>query len=149
MKARTHVTAAATAVVALAAAIPDRAPAHHSTAMYDADNKKTVEGVVKAFYWVNPHTLIYVTVPAANDKPEQVWTIESTSPGRLTRAGWSKSTFKAGDRVKMEIRPLRDGKQGGYFFRAILVDTNIEVTPNGVGPVGTVKQAADGPIPTN
>lgn len=146
MNSRKHAAATLLAIGVLAWG---QVPAHHSTAMYDADNRKTLEGVVKDFFWVNPHTLLSVIVPAGAGQSEQVWTIESTSPGRLTRSGWNKTTFKRGDKVRIEIRPLRDGKPGGYFYKAILIDQNVEVSPNGVGPVGTVAPPPDGPIPTS
>ena len=41
-------------------AIP--ALAHHSFAMFDADSKMTLEGIVKEFQWTNPHAWVILTV---------------------------------------------------------------------------------------
>ena len=39
----------------------------------------------------------------------QEWSIEATSPGVLTRSGWTRNAVKPGDRVSVEFNPLRDG----------------------------------------
>ena len=62
------------------------------------------------------------TAPDAGQAP-QVWSAELTSPGNLTRNGWSKRTLKPGDKVAVDISPLRDGGKGGGFRRAVLTDT--------------------------
>ena len=36
--------------------------AHHSTAMYDMANPKTVKGAVKRFEWTNPHAFLFIEV---------------------------------------------------------------------------------------
>jgi hypothetical protein len=41
--------------------------------------------------------------------------VECTSVNFLSRRGWSRQTFKAGDKVSITLSPLRDGSQGGSF----------------------------------
>ncbi len=97
--------------------------AHHSFAMFDFNRTVTLKGVVKELQWTNPHVILWVeTTPAGGASPE-VWSAELTSPGNLTRNGWSKRTLKPGDKVEVEISPLRDGGKGGGFRRAVLADT--------------------------
>jgi hypothetical protein len=55
--------------------------------------------------------------------PPEVWTVELTSPGNLTRRGWTRRSLKLGDKIAVDIGPLRDGEHGGGFKRAILSDT--------------------------
>ncbi len=62
------------------------------------------------------------TTPGAGGTPE-VWSAELTSPGNLIRGGWSKRTLKPGDKVLVDINPLRDGAKGGGFRRVVLQDT--------------------------
>ena len=50
------------------------------------------------------------------------WGVEGMSPNYLARRGWSKNTFKPGDKVTLTIRPMRDGSPGGMFVRGILAD---------------------------
>ena len=61
------------------------AGAHHSFAMYDLEHPTTVEGVVREFHWVNPHSSVTL-VKGAPGAAQEVWVIEMTSPGNLTRA---------------------------------------------------------------
>ena len=87
--------------------------AHHSAAMYDDKVVVAITGTIKEVRWVNPHTsvLVYGTLDGAGEPTE--WLLETTSPGRLTRLGWTRTSFNAGDRVVVEIHPLRDSQQHG------------------------------------
>jgi hypothetical protein len=53
--------------VAVAAA-SSAAYAHHSFAMFDADVKMTLDGVVKEFQWANPHAWIMPTVASTEGR---------------------------------------------------------------------------------
>ncbi len=113
------------ALIAACAVLVGAAPAsaHHSFAMFDFDKTMTLKGVVKELQWTNPHVILWVeTTPAAGGGPE-VWSAELTSPGNLTRNGWTKRTLKPGDKVAVDISPLRDGGKGGGFRRAVLEST--------------------------
>ena len=113
--------ALAAALAVLASGMP--ALAHHSFAMFDVERTVTLKGVVKELQWTNPHVILWVeTAPAAGGAPE-IWSAELTSPGNLTRNGWTKRTLKPGDKVYVDISPLRDGGKGGGFRRAVLVET--------------------------
>ena len=113
--------AALAALAAIAGSQP--ALAHHSFAMFDFDRTMTLKGVVKELQWTNPHVILWVeATPAAGGAPE-VWSAELTSPGNLTRMGWTKRTLKPGDKVAVDISPLRDGGKGGGFRRAVLEST--------------------------
>lgn len=52
-----------------------------------------------------------------------LWSIELTSPGNLTRIGWTRKSFNSGDRVELEINPLRDGNNGGTFKKGTVLAT--------------------------
>ena len=113
-------------LVTLAAAV--FAFGHHSIALFDSTRTITIKGTVKEFQWLNPHALLWVHVESENGAPPQLWAVEMTSPGVLTRNGWSKRTFNAGEKVSVEIGPLRDGKPGGLFKKAVIVDTGKVLT---------------------
>ena len=97
------------------------ADAHHSFAMFDPSKARTLKGTVKEFRWVNPHVSLFVL--AETTGAPEVWAVELTSPGNLTRLGWSRKSLKAGDKVLVEINPLRDGQHGGGFRKVTLVAT--------------------------
>ena len=110
-------------LVLLFLAVASPAFAHHSIALFDSTRTITIKGTVKEFQWLNPHALLWVNVEGENGNTPQLWAVEMTSPGILTRNGWTKRSFNAGDKVSVEIGPLRDGKPGGLFRKATLVDS--------------------------
>ena len=67
--------------------------------------------------------MLIVTTPAGAGEPEQDWTLELTSPGNLTRLGWSRHSFNPGERVDLTFNPLRDGKHGGAFDQGTVLET--------------------------
>jgi len=106
-------------MVALLAAGGAPLSAHHSFAVFNMTGEKTITGTVSKFEWENPHTFIFVDVP--NDKGGvDTWAIEGMSPNYLGRRGWTKHSVKPGDRITVTIHPLKDGKTGGMFLRAVL-----------------------------
>jgi len=126
----------ALAALGLALGLLATAPAmaHHSFAMFDFNRTVTLKGTVKEFQWTNPHVILWVeTDPAGTDAPV-MWSAELTSPGNLMRNGWSHQTLKPGDKIELELNPLRDGKHGGGFHRATLLATGQELTGAGPGP---------------
>ena len=93
--------------------------AHHSFAVFDMTSEKTITGTVSKFEWTNPHTFIFVDAP--NDKGVmETWAIEGMSPNYLGRRGWSKTSVKPGEKITVTVRPLKDGKAGGMFIRALV-----------------------------
>jgi hypothetical protein len=111
----------------LAAAGP--AGAHHSFAMYDATKLVTVTGTVKEFQWTNPHAILWVYADPGKTGATELWSFElSTSPGPLTRLGWTKHSLNPGDKVAVEINPLRDNQHGGSLKKATLLATGQVLT---------------------
>jgi hypothetical protein len=96
--------------------------AHHSFAMFDSSKVVTLNGTVKEFRWVNPHVSLFVLADHAGAAPD-LWSVELTSPGNLTRLGWSRKSVSPGDKVAVEVNPLRDGQKGGGFRKLTLVAT--------------------------
>jgi hypothetical protein len=105
------------------AALSRPAAAHHSTAMFDREKVVTLTGTVKEVQWTNPHAAIYVEPVAKSGEEPVLWVTELTSPGNLVRMGWSKTSIKVGDKVTVELNPLRDGKKGGWLKKITLTDT--------------------------
>lgn len=90
------------------------AAAHHSFAMFDQKKVMTLQGTVTEFQWTNPHAFIEIDVP--NGGKVVHWSIELNSPNNLKRQGWQRTSLKAGDKVKLRVAPLRDGRHGGLFL---------------------------------
>jgi Family of unknown function (DUF6152) len=106
-------------VVLLAALTITALPAlaHHSFAMFDFTKVVTITGTVKEFQWTNPHVTVWVNVDGKDPKTPDLWWLEMTSPGNLTRTGWNRKALNAGDKVVVELNPLRDGKLGGALIK--------------------------------
>jgi hypothetical protein len=87
---------------------------------------------VKELRWTNPHVFLDVYANSTAKPEIQVWSIELTSPGNLTRRGWTKRTLKPGDDVVVTIAPLRDGKPGGGLRKVVNTATGQELGNGGL-----------------
>ena len=92
--------------------------AHHGTAVsYDDTKQVTVTGKVTEFWWRNPHSALFID--STDDKGAVVqWAVELGSPGALTRTGWTRRTFVAGDIVSIVVNPSRAGTPVGVCDNA-------------------------------
>jgi hypothetical protein len=117
--------------VVLAAVVGAASPAaaHHSFAMYEPTKTLTFKGTVKSFQWTNPHVILWVLVQPEGGGAAQEWSFETTSPGVLTRNGWTRQSLKAGDKVSVTFSPLRDGSRGGGLNSVTLLDTGQTLIP--------------------
>jgi hypothetical protein len=108
-----------TALLFAAAAVP--ALAHHSSAMFDAEHTRSLEGTVREFQWTNPHCYIQLVVKNERGEEEE-WSLEMGAPIYLYNQGWRRSTVKAGDHLDVTIAPLRNGDKGGLLLKAATAD---------------------------
>jgi hypothetical protein len=87
--------------------------AHHSAAAtYDADASITLTGTVFEFAWRNPHCVLSLDVDAGPFKGRR-YVVEMSSLVVLANTGWTKSTVKAGDEVRITVLPSRTGRPAG------------------------------------
>jgi hypothetical protein len=47
------------------------------------------------------------------------WSVETGGPGGLTRAGWTRHTFKAGDVITVTLCPAKSGAPVGFSGAAL------------------------------
>jgi hypothetical protein len=106
----------------LALALP--AAAHHSTAMFDFAKTVEIKGTIKEFQWTNPHTWTKVDVEGQGPAVVE-YGLEGMSPNYLSRNGWSKRTLKTGDKVVLQVHPLKDGRPGGFMVSVKLTDGTV------------------------
>ena len=111
--------------VVLGAALfqPRAALSHHSNVAYEVTKVVTITGVVKDFKWSNPHTWLTLTIDEGGQKVE--WAVEGRAPGILLRAGWSRSSLKAGETVTVDMSPAKDGSKTGIIARVTKADGTI------------------------
>ena len=96
------------------------AAAHHSGAAYDMEHLRTTEGTVKTVNWTNPHITFVIECDAKEGAPAQTVVFEVSSPGVLTRSGWTKRSLQPGDHAVFHYAPLRDGNPGGFLLKVDL-----------------------------
>jgi hypothetical protein len=111
---RWHALTLATPLAALALMTASPGSAHHSYSMFDRGRTETLEGVVRSFDMVNPHSWLELATPGRGGAAVE-WSLEMGGVGQITRRGWSQTTFKPGDKVTVMFHPLRDGSNGGQF----------------------------------
>jgi hypothetical protein len=84
------------------------ASAHHSTLAFDGTQPTTISGVVATFNWRYPHTSIVLDVSDSAGTVTR-WTVESESLQMLSRLGWTKSSIRPGDRIRVTGARARNG----------------------------------------
>ena len=95
-------------IAVAAAALLSTAPAsaHHSfTATYLA-SQSTIEATVVQFLFRNPHSFVQVEARDATGV-KQMWNVEWSAGGLLSRQGINAKTLKPGDRVIIVGNPAR------------------------------------------
>ena len=98
--------------------------AHHSFGMFELQKNILYEGTVLEYNWENPHTHIIVKVDPGAKDPSTVgtWDIEAQAVNIMSHQGWTRSTYKKGDKIRLVAHPLKDGTKGASLFYAIAED---------------------------
>ena len=95
--------------------------AHHGASEYDMTKIVTLSGTVKELQFVNPHSLLTITVKDDGGKTNE-WQGELPSPNLLSRRGWSRSTLKPGDQVTVIGSPAKNGEKGMQVKKLVFPD---------------------------
>lgn len=83
--------------------------AHHGLAAFDTTRTIHMEGTVTGIEWINPHAFIYADLTDDKGKVAN-WKLELGSLGMLTKyGGWTETTVKKGDHVKVQGFVAKDG----------------------------------------
>jgi hypothetical protein len=111
----------ALAVALLLLAQPDLVRAHHSFAMFDKSHTVTIVGTIKSIEWTNPHVWIWVSVPNAQGGMDD-WGLESGGPSQMNRMGVRRALFIPGEKITVDVYPMKDGRVGGQFSKGTLAN---------------------------
>lgn len=119
-----HMTRTVLLAAALALGVSSTAWSHHSHAMFDHATRMTVTGTVTEFVYRNPHGFLYIDVKQDNGETVNYWVEMSNLTNMVTR-GIGRTTFKAGDRVTVNLHPLKDGRPGGSYVTITAADGKV------------------------
>jgi hypothetical protein len=114
-----RLTRTASVVAALAACLAAPALAHHSFAMYDMNQTRTVTGKLTRYIPGANHAQFVFDLLDADGKPvlkdgkPVVWLAETGSAAALSRQGITVDSFPVGSILSLAVHPLRDGRNGG------------------------------------
>ena len=96
--------------------------AHHSAAMFDGSKLVILKGSMLSITILNPHSWVSIDAKINGIGKSERWDIEATSSSQLAAIGVRSDTLKAGDKVTVGIRPLRDGRHAGSMVFLITPD---------------------------
>lgn len=108
-------------VAAMALGVVSPALSHHSHAMFDHAKEVTVTGTVTQFVFRNPHVFLYIDVKSENGEVVNYW-VEMSNLTNMIRRGIGQATFKPGDKVTVNLHPLKDGRLGGSYVTIVAAD---------------------------
>jgi hypothetical protein len=138
MKSNIHRLAGSALIVLASAALifSHSAQAHHSAAPFDFAKTVTIDGTVKSFEVMNPHTHALVTL--ANAQGTRDIDFEGHSASNFYRAGYVKGAVLPGEHIQLLIAPRRDGRDGGFivWFKT---QKGLEVGFRSLAPTGAPK----------
>jgi hypothetical protein len=95
---------------------PRRAAAHHGWAEFDSAREVTLEGTVTDFHFINPHCVVEFD---SRDEKGQThnWQGEFSSPGPLSRKGWTAASLQVGMKIKITGNPAWKGIRALHVTR--------------------------------
>ena len=126
---------------------------HHSrTWHFDIDAEITIEGVVKEYQFVNPHSRLFVD--ATDDDGNTVtWNCDLINAASAIRYGWTKDLFQPGQRIVINANPPTTNENECYYLSGVLEDgTRItrverfseEALAHGPNPAGEARVSKGG-----
>ena len=99
------------------------AKAHHSfAAEFDSTKPITKQGYVTKVEWTNPHVWFYLNVKNP-DGTVTNWGFEMGPPHGLQTRGWSRTTMKLGDEIRVEGTAARNESNRGNARTVTVVKT--------------------------
>ena len=117
-----HTLTALIATVSILAAAP--LVAHHGAATFDTGKELTMQGTVTEWVWSNPHCFLKFDV-TEKDGTVRHWTVETSNPPDMVNRGWTRRSFKAGDKVTVLVEPVKSGNPVGRLLTVTFPDGKV------------------------
>lgn len=99
--------------------------AHHGTGVaYEVDKVVTIKGAVVDWLWSNPHCGLLFD--STDEKGNLVhWGAELGNPHQMSGAGFSKDSFKPGDKITATGHPAKSGAPRMTLDHVVLSDGRV------------------------
>lgn len=104
--------------------------AHHSFAHFDSSKQTLIEGTVNAWSYSSPHSWLYIDAPDASGQMQK-WSFEAAGPIRVARQGVTGNTFKKGEKVRVVMSPIKDGRAAGGICFVVKSDGSVSYPYDG------------------
>jgi Family of unknown function (DUF6152) len=95
--------------------------AHHSDVAYERNAIELKTATIVKVAWINPHAVVSCDVKDDAGKISR-WTLEMGSPSAMSRVGWDRNSLVAGDVVKIDVNPAKNGTKFGRLLRVTKTD---------------------------
>ena len=118
---KTKILAAGAALICASGLMVGAVNAHHSFAMFDSSQHKLIVGEVSEWNYNNPHSWLIVQAPGA-DGAMTTWSFEGAAIVHAARQGVNGKSYTKGERVRIVMHPLRDGRNAGALCFVIKED---------------------------
>jgi hypothetical protein len=104
--------------------------AHHSFAQFDSTRFVLIEGRVTDWSFASPHAWLHVEAPDEKGVLQK-WSFEGGAPIRLARQNVTGNTYRNGEKVRVVMSPLRDGRRAGAMCFIVKEDGAITMPNDG------------------
>jgi hypothetical protein len=106
--------------------------AHHGAGSFETERTVTLKGVVTEWIFAHPHCFLRFDVKQA-DGTTRSWMAETQNSTDMTRRGWSRYMFKAGEAVTVVAEPMKDGTPAARI-RTVMLASGQTFTAIGSAP---------------
>jgi hypothetical protein len=105
-----------------AAGLANAAYGHHSrTWHFDTDVEILIEGIVKEYQFVNPHSRLFVDV-VDDDGNTVTWNCDLINAAAAIRYGWTKDLFQPGQRIVITANPPIRNENECFYLSGVFPD---------------------------
>ena len=111
---RTTIASFAIVITVLITGVPGFS--HHSDVAYERTSIELKTATIVKVAWVNPHSIVSCDVKDDAGKVTR-WTLEMGSPSAMSLVGWNRNSLSAGEVVKIDVNPARNGTKFGRLLR--------------------------------
>ena len=95
--------------------------AHHGAASFDTTKELKLKGTVTEWIWANPHCFLKFDAKDDTDTVRN-WAVEVSNPTDMSKRGWARTSFKAGDEVTVTVQPVKGGAPVGRIRNVVLAN---------------------------